>query len=84
MSRASAQPALPGFGPDAGDGFVFTWWTTPEGARVWIEHRGRWRAGVIVWRGRKYVVVSVETLGGRHKRISKLYSELRRAAPAAR
>ncbi len=79
-----APQALPGFGPDAGDCFAFTWWTTAEGARVWIEHRGRWRQGVIVWRGRKYVVVAIEARGGRHTRVRKLYSELRRAAPAGR
>ena len=33
---------------------------TAEGARVWIEHRGRWRAGVIVRRGREYVRVEIK------------------------
>lgn len=74
----TAQVPLDGFGPDASDPFRFTWWNTAEGARVWIEHRGRWRAGVIARRGREYVRVEIETRGGRHTRVRKLYSDLRR------
>ncbi len=70
--------ALPGFGPEAGDSFRFTWWNTLAGAPVWIEHRGRWRTGVIVGRGREYVRVEIDTWGGSRTRVRKLYSELRR------
>ena len=49
MSDCAVQ-TLPGFGPDVRDTFRFSWWNTPEGARVWIEHCGAWREGVIVAR----------------------------------
>jgi len=52
------------------------WWNTAEGAAVWIEHRGAWREGVIIGRGRKYVEVAVSGAGGRRLRVRKLYSEL--------
>jgi len=81
---ATEQAALPGLGPDAGDPFRFTWWNTSDGAQVWIEHRGSWRAGVVIGRGRKYVEVAIETRVGRRRLVKKLYSELRRAAPAGR
>jgi hypothetical protein len=73
-----AQGALPGFGPDATDPFRFTWWNTRAGDAVWIEHRGRWRAGVVMSRGRKYVEVAVAGAGKRQHRYRKLYRELRR------
>ena len=75
---ASAQPSLPAFGPDASDPFRFTWYTTPAGAEVWIERRGRWVKGRIVGRGRKYVEVGIAGAGGRRCCVRTLYSELRR------
>jgi hypothetical protein len=47
-------------GPDLDDPFRFTWWTTPEGTRVWIEHRGKWLPGVVASRGRKRAGVMIE------------------------
>lgn len=75
LSTAS-QLALEGLGPEAGDQFRFTWWTTRDGDRVWIEHRGRWRAGVIAGRGRERVRIEIEMRGGRRICVRKLYSEL--------
>ncbi len=77
-ARAALQTALPGLGPDVRDPFRFTWWNTPEGARVWIEHRGVWRPGVIVGRGRKYVTVEIAGAGKRRGSVRKLYPQLRR------
>jgi len=77
-AQSGSQFALNGLGPDAGDPFRFTWWTTRDGDRVWVRHRGRWRAGVIVERGREYVRLEIETPDGRSTRVRKLYSELRR------
>jgi hypothetical protein len=65
-------------GPDAGDPFRFTWWNTPEGAAVWIEHRGRWRAGVVVGLGRCRALVAIEATGFKRLMVPKPYSELRR------
>jgi hypothetical protein len=65
-------------GSDAGDPFRFTWWNTADGAEVWIEHRGGWRAGVVIGRGRKYVEVAIAGSKGKRRRVRKLYSELRR------
>lgn len=76
---AREQLSLPDFGPDADDPFRFTWWNTADGARVWIEHRGRWCAGVVITRRRKYVEVAIVDGGGRRRRVRKPYSELRRA-----
>ena len=73
-----AQLPLAGLGPDASDLFRFTWFTTRDSDRVWIEHRGRWRAGVIVGHGRQRVTVAIESAGGRRLRVRKSYSELRR------
>ena len=67
----TAQLPLEGFGPDAGDPFRFTWWNTRERDRVWVEHRGRWRAGVIVGRGRKYVEVEIYQTVGRCRHITE-------------
>jgi hypothetical protein len=78
MMECREQQALPGLGPDAGDPFRFTWWTTRIGVEVWIEHRKRWRAGVIVGRGREHVIVAIAGAGGRHRRVRKSYSELQR------
>jgi hypothetical protein len=72
------QHALLNFGPDARDGFRFTWWNTADGARVWIEHHGHWCAGIIVGRGREYVEVAIEGVRGQRRRVRKPYSELRR------
>jgi hypothetical protein len=76
--NASEPQPLPGFGPDFSDKFRFTWWNTQAGDAVWIEHRGQWRAGVVISRGRKYVEVTIANAGGRQHRVSKPYSELRR------
>jgi len=73
-----AQLALAGQGPAASDDFRFTWWNTQQCAAVWIEHRGSWRQGIIVERGREYVRVEIETRAGRRRRVRKSYSELRR------
>lgn len=78
MMGDCAVQALPGFGPEVGDPFRFTWWNTRAGAPVWVEYRGRWRAGVIVGRGRKYVTVETAGWRGRSRCVRKLYSELRR------
>jgi hypothetical protein len=72
------QLPLGGFGPEAGDQFCFTWWNIAEGARVWIEHRGRWRAGILAGLGRSYVEVESKGRGGRRHRVRKSDSELRR------
>lgn len=73
-----AQLGLFVCGDPAADAFRFTWWNTPEGELVWVEIRGTWRPGVVVDRGRRYVAVEVEAQGGRHWRVRKPYSELRR------
>jgi hypothetical protein len=86
MRRAvNGQLSLPSYGPDAADPFRFTWWSTREGAACWIEHHGRWRAGVIVQRGRKYVRVVLTERGGRTVHVRRRYGELRRrvARPVA-
>ena len=62
-AATAAQPALPGFGPADRDGFRFTWYNTRVGAAVWVEHRGRWRAGVVVGLGRKRATVAIEAAG---------------------
>jgi hypothetical protein len=72
------EPALPGLGPEIGDGFRFTWWNTAIGAAVWVEDRRRWRAGVIAGRGRKYVRVAIAGRRGARRYVRKPYSELRR------
>jgi hypothetical protein len=74
----SAQLALKGFGPYAGDPFRFTWHNTRVGAEVWIEYRGRWREGTVANRGRRYVEVEIAARGGRRFRARKSYGELRR------
>lgn len=73
-----SQAALPGLGPDARDAFRFTWWNTSEGAAVWIEYRGRWRTGVVVQRGRKYVRVLLVERSGLTVHVRRRYGELRR------
>jgi hypothetical protein len=77
-ARDRDQLSLAGLGPDAGDAFRFTWHTTREGAAVWIEHRGRWRAGVVIGLGRKRAAVSIEAVGFKCLIVAKLYTELRR------
>jgi hypothetical protein len=77
-SNADQQVALPGFGPDAGDSFRFTWWNTREGAAVWIEHRGRWHVGVVIGLGRKRVAVAIEAEGFTRLVVVKPYHQLRR------
>ena len=84
MAGVCEQASLPGFGPDAGDPFRFTWHTTRIGAEVWIEHRGKWRAGIVVGRGRKYVAVEIEAAGFKRLVVAKPYSELRRRRDGAR
>jgi hypothetical protein len=78
MATMNLQLPLVGFGPEAGDAFRFTWWNTAEGVAVWIEHRGRWRAGRVLSRGRKYVEVEIEDAGMRRHPVRKSYSELMR------
>src|SRR5262249_26453404 len=46
-ARDRDQLSLAGLGPELDDGFRFTWWNARSGAAVWIEHRRRWRAGVM-------------------------------------
>jgi len=75
----SGQFALPGFGPDPSDRFRFTWWTTPKGAKVWVQRSGHWRTGIVVHRGREYVEVLVASPSGRPIRLRRRYEELRRA-----
>jgi hypothetical protein len=77
-ARGPEQAALPGFGPDAGDPFRFTWHNTRIGAAVWIEHRGRWRAGVAVGLGRKRAAVAIEAAGFKRLIVAKSYNRLRR------
>jgi hypothetical protein len=74
----SAQLALEGFGPAPGDPFRFTWHNTRIGAQVWIQQRGRWRAGVVISRGSKYLEVEIQGANGRRYTLRKSYSELRR------
>src|SRR5258708_39931756 len=76
--NADQQVALPGFGPEAGDSFRFTWWNTREGAAVWIEHRGRRRAGVVIGLGRKRVAIAIEAEGVTRLLVDKPYDQLRR------
>jgi hypothetical protein len=75
---ADEQVSLPGFGPDAVDAFRFTWWNTAKGAPIWIEHRGSWRAGVVIGCGRKRVAVGIKTAKCNRLVVVKPYSELRR------
>jgi hypothetical protein len=75
---SSPQTNLPWAGPDAGDPFRFTWWNTRAGAAVWIEHRGRWRSGIVVRLGRKRAAVAVDTAGFKRLIVAKLYSQLRK------
>jgi hypothetical protein len=76
--NTSDQRPLPGFGPDYGDEFRFTWWNTQVGDPVWIEDRGRWRPGVVKGLGREFVQVEIESRDGRRLRVSRRYTELRR------
>ncbi len=78
MMESHAQHTLPGLGPNADDCFRFTWWNTREGAAVWIEHRERWRAGVVVGLGRKRAAVAIEAAGFKRLVVATPYSELRR------
>ena len=77
-AASTTQPTLPGFGPADDDGFRFTWWNTREGAAVWIEHRGRWRAGVVVRLGRKRAAVALDSADFKRLSVARSYSELRR------
>jgi hypothetical protein len=76
--NVSDQRSLPGFGPDSGDEFRFTWWNTQVSDTVWIENRGRWRPGVVKRLGREFVQVAIVGGGKRQPRVRKLYCELRR------
>ena len=58
--RRIGQAALKGFGPLVDDGFRFTWWNTATGARVWVEHRNAWPAGIVIGRGRTRVEIELE------------------------
>lgn len=70
------QLTLAGLGPELDDGFRFTWWNTREGAAVWIEHRGRWRSGVVVGLGPRRATVAIEAAGFKRLVIAKSYSQL--------
>lgn len=83
VNPAVEQLALAGFGPAADDPFRFTWWNTREGAAVWIEHRGRWRAGVVIGLGRKRVAIAIEAEGFTRLLVDKPYNELRRRTGGA-
>jgi hypothetical protein len=72
----STQTALPKFGPEVDDRFRFTWWNTAEKAPVWIEYRGRWRAGVVIGRGRKRALVAIEADGFNRLLVAKSYNQL--------
>jgi hypothetical protein len=72
------QGVLPGLGPATTDRFQFTWWTTPEGAAVWIEVRGNWLPGVVQSRGREQVVIELAGAKGRRTRVRRRYDQLRR------
>ena len=78
LATMTTQRALPGFGPETGDQFRFTWWNTQVGDAVWIETRGRWRPGVVTGLGREFITVAVAGAGKRQRRFRKLYHELRR------
>jgi hypothetical protein len=82
--RVDNQHALPGFGPEAGDSFRFTWWNTREGAAVWIEQQRRWHAGVMVGLGRKRAAVAIEAAGFKRLLVVTPYSQLRRRRGDAR
>ena len=73
-----AQLELLGRGDPAADGFRFDWWTTREGAAVFVEHRGSWRPGVVVHLGRRYVSVMLTERSGRTVYVRRSYGELRR------
>jgi hypothetical protein len=77
-SREPWQLPLGFAGPDSRDQFRFTWWNTQVGDAVWIEHRGRWLAGVVIGRGHEFVQVAAAGTGKRQPRVRKLYCELRR------
>src|ERR1035437_5963131 len=74
----NTQLPLPRFGPAADDGFRFTWWDTRIGAACWVEHRGAGGGGVIVHRGRKYVMAMLTDGEGRTRYVRRGYGELRR------
>jgi len=76
--RTSGQLALKGLGPELDDGFRFTWWNTREGAAVWIENRGRWRAGAVIGLGRRRALVAIEAASFKRATVAKPYSKLRR------
>jgi hypothetical protein len=78
MMKSRAQRILPGLGPELDDGFRFTWWNTREGAAAWIEHRGHWRAGVVVALGRRRAAVAIEATAFKRLIVAKPYIELRR------
>jgi len=78
VNPAVEQLPLAGFGPAGGDQFRFTWHNTRIGAAVWIEHRGRWRAGVVVGLGRKRAAIAIEAAGFRRLVVGTSYNQLRR------
>lgn len=78
VNHAVEQLPLPGLGPAVGDPFHFTWWNTRAGAAVWTEHRGVWRAGVVVGLGRKRAAIAIKAAGFKRLVVAKFYRELRR------
>ena len=78
------QLTLKLFGPWPDDGFRFTWWNTREGAAVWVKDRGRWRPGIVIHRGRKYVSVVFVGIGDGRGYVRRRYEDLRRRVIAPR
>lgn len=52
--------------------------TARLGAACWIEWRGAWRAGVIVWRGHAAAVVALGDRASRARYVRRAYQDLRR------
>ncbi len=69
---------MPGFGPNPKDGFHFTRHNTLEGAACWVEHRGQWRAGVVVHGGRRSVSFMIVSLSTPTTYVRRAYRDLRR------
>lgn len=78
-ARANSVPLpLATAGPAAADGFRFARRTARLGAACWIEWRGAWRAGVIVWRGHAAAVVALGDRASRARYVRRAYQDLRR------
>jgi len=60
------------------DGFQLMWLNMREGAAWWVEHRGSWRSGMVVHRGRLIVSVMLTGLKGQTMYVRRKYGNLRR------